>query len=79
MQDPKSDGSGFILKLLYDADDELLYVTKNPNEQTIIKEEWFKRVTYAKYYHYSSRDELSKAKIKAIQQGQPKWNSRVTG
>lgn len=76
---PDPTGGKHHLWLMYGKDQELLFVTKNANQQSLVDQEWFQLVTDIKVQHYSSREDLSQAKVAAITNGSPKWNSRVTG
>jgi hypothetical protein len=76
---PKPTSGDFHLWKLYNKNKELLFVTKNPNQQFLIKEDWFGDVVSITVEHYGNAEDLSAAKIAAITDGKPKWNSRVTG
>jgi hypothetical protein len=73
------EGTKYILYRLYNKQGDLLFVSKTTNFQRVVSESWWTTVVRIQLEHYSSPEDLSKAKIAAILEEKPKWNSRVTG
>jgi predicted GIY-YIG superfamily endonuclease len=68
-----------VLYRYFDADDNLLYVgiTNSPlsrMSQHLRDKGWFAKAARTTYEHFTTRDELEKAELKAIQSEKPKYN-----
>lgn len=68
-----------ILYRFYDTNKSLLYVSKLPNLQQLRYQEWFRDVEYIRLQRFADAEQLSDAKIVAIERELPKHNRRKIG
>lgn len=75
---PSGQESINILYKFYSSDEQLLYVSKNPNMQQLKYQEWFKEAHSITMERYESAAALADAKSVCIEHEQPTNNRRRT-